>query len=98
MSDNTTTPFSNQASILAELWLNHRQDEQFRDFIEYNDLGLPLAYAIAENVVKSTEMAQRFVEETFDVLLAGLEVDDEGFDTLDELLEFSEASKNIVEP
>ena len=97
MSEPTTTPFSNQASILAELWMNHRQDEEFRDFIEYNDLGLPLAYAIAENVVAVSDKARLFIEETFDVLLAGLEIDDEGFETLDELLEFSEASKNIIE-
>ena len=86
MSEPTTTPYSNQASILAELWMNHRGDEEFQDFIEYNDLGLPLAYAIAENIVKSTEMAQRFIEETFDVLLAGLDVEDTGFDTLSDLL------------
>jgi hypothetical protein len=77
--------------------MNHRQDEEFRDFIEYNDLGLPLAYAIAENVVAVSDKARLFIEETFDVLLAGLEIDDEGFETLDELLEFSEASKNIIE-
>jgi hypothetical protein len=70
--------------------MSHRGDDQFRDFVEYNDLGLPLAYAIAENIVKSTEMAQRFVEETFDVLLAGLDVEDTGFDTLSDLLEIAE--------
>ena len=98
MSDTTTTPFSNKASILAELWMNHRADEEFRDFVEYNDLGLPLAYAIAENVVSVSDKARLFIEETFDVLIAGLEIDDEGFDTLEELLEFAQANKNIVEP
>jgi hypothetical protein len=86
MSEPTTTPFSNQASILAELWMNHRTDEEFRDFIEYNDLGLPLAYAIAENVISVSDKARLFVEETFDVFLAGLEIEDTGFDSLDELL------------
>jgi hypothetical protein len=94
MSDTTTTPFSNQASILAELWMNHRGDEEFRDFVEYNDLGLPLAYAIAENVVSTSEKAKLFIEETFDVLLAGLEIEDTGFETLDELLAQSEAAKS----
>jgi hypothetical protein len=94
MSDTTTTPFSNQASILAELWMNHRGDEEFRDFIEYNDLGLPLAYAIAENVVAVSDKAKLFIEETFDVLLAGLEIDDTGFETLDEILALAEESKS----
>lgn len=89
MSDTTTTPFSNQASILAELWMNHRGDEEFRDFIEYNDLGLPLAYAIAENVVAVSDKAKLFVEETFDVFLGGLEIDDEGFETLEDVLTFA---------
>jgi hypothetical protein len=73
--------------------MNHRQDEEFRDFIEYNDLGLPLAYAIAENVVGVSDKARLFIEETFDVLLAGLEIEDTGFDSLDELLSEVESSK-----
>jgi hypothetical protein len=35
-------------------------------------------------------MAKSFIEETFDLLLATLEVDDEGFETLDQLLEGKE--------
>ena len=91
MSDTATTPYSNKCEILAELWLNYRNDEDFQDFTEYNDLGLPLAYAIANDIVKSTEMAQRFVEETFDLLLAGMNVEDTGFDTMDDILSQSEA-------
>ena len=81
-----STNYTDKCAILAEVWLNYRSDEEFQDFIEYNDLGLPLAYAIDSDVVKSTEMAQRFIEETFDLLLASLKVDDTGFDNLDELL------------
>jgi hypothetical protein len=69
--------------------MNHRTDEEFRDFVEYNDLGLPLAYAIAENVVSVSDKAKLFIEETFDVLIAGLEIEDVGFDTLNDLLAFS---------
>lgn len=86
MSDTATTPYSNKCEILADLWMNYRQDEQFQDFIEYNDLGLPLAYAIANDIVKSSEMAQKFIEESFDVFLAGLEIEDDNFENLDDLL------------
>jgi hypothetical protein len=72
------------------LWLSYRNDEQFQDFIEYNDLGLPIAYAIDNSIVKSTEMAQRFVEESFDVFLASLNVEDTGFENLDDLLNIAE--------
>jgi hypothetical protein len=86
----SSTNYTDKCSILAELWLNYRSDEQFQDFIEYNDLGLPLAYAIDNNIVKSSEMAQRFVEETFDLFMASLEVEDTGFENLDELLNIAE--------
>jgi hypothetical protein len=86
MTENTTTPYSDKCQILAELWLNYRSEPEFEDFIEYNDLGLPIAYAIANSIVKSTDMAEKFVDETFDLLLASVGVEDEGWDNLDELL------------
>jgi hypothetical protein len=81
------TTFDNKVAILAELWLDYRDDEEFTDFIEYNDLGLPLAYAISTNIVKSTPTAEKFINETFELLLAGLEVEDTGFEDLAEVLE-----------
>ena len=86
MSEITTTPFSKKCEILGELWLAYRQDEELEDFIEYNDLGLPIAYAIANDIVKSTDLAKSFVEETFDLLITSLKVEDTGWDNLDELL------------
>ena len=60
------------------------------DFIEYNDLGLPLAFAIAENIVEVTPVAEQYVNETWDLFLAGLEIEDLGFDTLDQMLDSQE--------
>jgi hypothetical protein len=85
-SEFTTTPFSNRVAILADLWMNYRDDPQFIDFYEYNDIGLPLSYMLESKIVESTDMAEAFVNETFDLLLAGLETEDEGFESLDELL------------
>jgi hypothetical protein len=81
-----STSYTNKCEILADLWLNYRADEEFQDFVEYNDLGLPLAYLIASNIVKSTPAAKTFVEETFDLLLAAMEVEDTGFENMDDLL------------
>jgi hypothetical protein len=81
------TTYSDKTEILADLWLNYRHDEEFQDFVEYNDIGLPLAYAIANGIVKNTDLAEGYIVETFDLLLAGLDVDeDTGFETLDDLL------------
>lgn len=81
------TAFMNKARILAELWMDYRDDEEFKDFIEYNDLGLPLSYAIAEGIVERTDLASGFINEAFDILLSALGVEDTGFDTLNDLLD-----------
>jgi len=82
----TTTTYEDKCAILSDVWLNYRNDTQFVDFIEYNDLGLPLAYAISEGIVDSTEIASGFINETFDLLLAGLGIEDTGFDSLDDVM------------
>jgi hypothetical protein len=79
------TDFQSKVSILAELWMNYRDDQNFEDFFSYNDIGLPLAWLIDSNIVKTTEKANSFIEETFALLLASLEVEDEGFSDLDDI-------------
>jgi hypothetical protein len=82
-----TTTFSNKIAILADLWMAYRDDEEFQDFIEYNDIGLPLAYLLENNIVKSTSLAEQFIDETFRLLLLGLAIsEDTGFETLDDIL------------
>ena len=76
------TSFETQCDILAQLWIEHRQDEDFKDFVEYNDIGLPLAYFISEGVVLPTPLAETYVGETFDLLLFALDVEDTGFELL----------------
>lgn len=81
------TSFSNKCDILAELWMNYRQDEGFSDFIEYNDMGLPLAYFIHTDLVTPLDEAKIYVEETFDLFIAALGVDPEQeYETLNDLL------------
>lgn len=85
------TTFENKTQILADLWLNYRADGDFTDFVEYNDLGLPLAYAISAGIVPATDRAREFVEETFALLLAGMDItEDTGFESLDDLLQLDE--------
>ena len=81
---NTTTIESKEI-ILAELWMTYRNDQNFQEFISYNDLGLPLAYALATSIVQRTEKSTKFIEETFALLLGSLEIEDTGFEVLDEI-------------
>jgi hypothetical protein len=89
MSEIITTPYSSKCEILGELWLKYRSEEEFEDFLEYNDLGLPIAYAIANDIVKPTDLAKAFVEETFDLLLVALGIEDDNWENLDEMLSVS---------
>jgi hypothetical protein len=79
------TTLENKADILSELWLHYKSDQNFEDFFAYNDLGLPLSYAVANGIVKATELSNKFINETFALLLASLEVEDEGFENLDDI-------------
>jgi hypothetical protein len=82
----TNTPYSSKCDILGRLWIDFRDDEQFVDFIEYNDLGLPMSYFISEGIVQSTPLAEGYINETFDLFLAALNITDTGFTTLEEVL------------
>ena len=80
------TEFTNKVKILAELWIDYRDDEQFEDFCEYNDLGLPLAYLTDNGLATSTELGNKYIQETFDLFLAALEIEeDTGFESLDDV-------------
>lgn len=71
-SVSATTPFLTKCQILSELWLDYKGDNNFADFIEYNDLGLPIAYAIANGIVESKPLAEKFINESFELLADGL--------------------------
>jgi hypothetical protein len=87
MSEENKTPLSDRADILAELWIQYKDDDDFRDFIEYNDLGLPLAYAVSHGIVEMNDQLELFVNESFDLLLSGLGIEDIGFTDLPEVLQ-----------
>jgi hypothetical protein len=61
--------FMTKAAIVSEVWMDHRDDEEFAKFIEYNDIGLPLAYFIVSELVTPTEQAEGYVEEAYHLLV-----------------------------
>ena len=84
------TTFENKCAVLSELWLNNRDDEQFEDFIEYNDIGLPLAYILVNDIAEVNETSENFINETFELLLVLLEIEDQGFEDFDEVMAAAE--------
>ena len=91
MSD-TTTSYETKCDILADLWIDYKNDVEFADFFEYNDLGAPLAYAIASKIIASTDLARAFVEETYDTLLTTLGIEDAGFESLEDVFVAAQTS------
>jgi hypothetical protein len=85
--DNVSTTFSAKCRILSELWIKYRDEETLEDFFEYNDLSLPLAFLIAEEIVTDKNSAiEGFIEESFILLLNAVGLEDKGFDSLDDIL------------
>lgn len=90
------TQFEFKCSILSEIWIDYRDDEEFLDFIEYNDLGLPLAYALDNGIVEASTMAEDFVIESFRLLLVGLDIEgDPGFERLDDVLTLGASIRDL---
>jgi hypothetical protein len=91
------TDFRNVCEILGKLYSVYKDDEEFKDFIEFNDLGLPLAYFVSENLCEVADDGARYITETWALFLAGLNLDDTGFSNLDEVFESAEEKNNGTE-
>jgi hypothetical protein len=86
----TLPTFTKKCEILSDLWFDYRNDIDFKDFMEYNDIGLPLAYVIHGEIVQPTEIAKQYVSETFDLFAESLGLDPQGeWWNLDEMFEAS---------
>jgi hypothetical protein len=89
--------FETVCKILGELHANYSDSKDFKGFIEFNDLGLPLAFLTSEGlIVELSDDGRRYVIDTFDMFIGSLKVDSEyivpGM-TLDELLEIASSEQ-----
>lgn len=85
--------FETKCDILGQFWFEFRDDEKLKDFIEYNDIGLPLSWFISTHVVMPTSMAEDYVNETFDLFISAFEISHEEadqFTNLNDLLAYIE--------
>jgi hypothetical protein len=86
MDDNEETTFENKCGILAEIWMECRDDVNYVDIFNYGDLAFPLAYLIDNKYVEVTEEGKGFVDEIFELLLDSLGIEqDTGFEDMDDL-------------
>ena len=87
--------FAHKAGVVGQLWIEFRNDEDFSEFMEYNDLGCPLGYMVSEGIVKEVSpLGEKMINETYKMLLELLEYSEEEVDLLDDpdlatILEFA---------
>ena len=81
------TNIETQIDILGNFYINYKEDRSVKEFIEFNDIGLPLAYLSSEGLCQPTEIAIAYIQETFNMLLATMGIEDIGFESLDHLLD-----------
>jgi hypothetical protein len=85
-SEPTNISYSKRCFILSDFWLNYKDEEDFEDFVEYNDIGLPLAFMITEDIVKSTTVAEVYVNEAWELLCTALKIDSkQDYDSLEDM-------------
>ena len=84
------TSFESILEILAQFRLAASEGEElndeFKNFISFYDLGLPLAHLASEGLCELNEEGKKYVIETWNALLELCEVEDSGFESLEDLL------------
>jgi hypothetical protein len=83
------TDFSSRVEILGDFYITYREDSNTKDFIEFNDLGLPLAFLASEGLAEITEEGAKYINETWTMLLMSLNLEDTGFSDLTQLFDSS---------
>lgn len=83
----SATTLENKALILGQLWINNKEEDEWSEFFEYNDLSLPLAFALAEEIIDLTPKLEAYINESWDLLLKGMDIEDIGYEHFDELVD-----------
>ena len=80
-----------KAEIIFEFINGYRSDEAFEDFFSYNDLGVPMAVMIVNELVILTDKGLQVIDETWLELCSVLNNADPEYDyeSLDELIEMA---------
>jgi hypothetical protein len=88
VKNQSITKFVNKIEILADVWKNHRSEEEMIEFCETNDVGLPLAFVLSNNLAIASDLGEQYINESFDALLTFFEVDkDYGFESINDIFD-----------
>lgn len=79
--------YKNIANLIIQFTQSYFDDEEFADFFDYNDLGVPVAVAYFNDLVTLTSEGEKLLNETYLELcdLFGANPNDE-YEDIDDLI------------
>jgi hypothetical protein len=88
-----------KAEIIFDFINKYRSDEAFDEFFSYNDLGVPMAVMIVNELVTLTEKGLQVINETWEDLCENLNYADPEYDyeSLEELIEINVPFENQID-
>lgn len=79
------TDFLTKCKVLGAIWIEQSENSDFNEFMRFNDLGLPLAYAHTEGMATIEDKGKIYIEQSWERLLDHPAFDwNEIDDTIDE--------------
>jgi hypothetical protein len=89
-----STSFSTKCEILTEVYTESSWNEELTEFRYSNDIGLPLAYMVNQDLATPKETGETFIELTWENLCSYLRIDDKKeYKSSDEMIE--ESTNNL---
>ena len=74
-----STSFLNKCEILADVHVEAGTNPNLNEFRKYNDIGLPLAYLIAQDLVEPKgDDSLKYIDDTWRMLCESLGIDPNG--------------------
>ena len=75
-----------KAEILVQFTQDNFNDEMYEDFFDYNDLGIPMAIALTQEMVILRDSGEKLLEETWIELCQLFNADPNGeYETIDDV-------------
>ena len=97
IKSNDFHSLGSKADILSDFWTTQRGVAEHEVFMAYHDLGLPLAFALANDMVETSQEAESMIRETYEKLLEHLGIPDMGYTDLSQLLKAETEGSQVEE-
>ena len=76
-----------KAEILVQFTQDHFNSDEYDEFFDYNDLGIPMSIAITQDMVILTDAGEQLLEETWIELCLLFNADPNGeYESIDDLM------------